>query len=66
MATNNFVWHNVTFTVARPHNRDHLVYRDTAHVGGPWSRVDTTLANTSIHVGFRRALRKAVASLTVS
>lgn len=37
-----------------------IVYRDAAHLGGPWSDATRTVSNTSFHLKFRRALRAAM------
>ena len=57
-----FTWEGVTFTV-RLRSDGMAVYRDKAHLGGPWSVAGATLCNSSIDAGFRRALTRAVESI---
>lgn len=41
----------------------HDVYRESIHLGGPWTIANRTLANPSIHAGFKRGLRQAMRKL---
>lgn len=41
-----------------------MVYRDEAHLGGPWSSAIGSINNSSINLKFRKLLAKAVARLT--
>jgi hypothetical protein len=52
-----FTWKKITFLVKMSSGA--TVYRDKAHLGGPWSQVVDTLKNSSFDLSFRRALAKA-------
>jgi hypothetical protein len=52
-----FPWRSYKFTVRLKDGA--TVYRDSAHIGGPWSSVVDTLKNSSVALTFRRQLAKA-------
>ncbi len=52
-----FQWKGITWVVEQRSTR--YVYRDKAHLGGPWSDVAKTLGNISVDATFRRLLKKA-------
>ncbi len=37
-----------------------FVYRDYAHLGGPWSDAAAAIANTSLDITFRKELKRAI------
>jgi hypothetical protein len=53
-----FTWKNIIFQVKR-FNSGGYFYRDKAHLGGPWTNLENTLNNSSIHGQFKRKLREA-------
>lgn len=55
-----FVWAGIKFDVRRSPSSGRWVYRDAAHLGGPWTDACAVLANTSIKASFRRALKDAI------
>ena len=52
-----FQYKNITFVLKIRDNT--LVYRDEAHLGGPWSDVTKSLNNKSLDSRFRKALYDA-------
>lgn len=58
----SFVFRSYHFTVKRRLDGT-LVYRDTAHLGGPWSNAANAVNNSSYHHLFRRGLRQAMEEL---
>jgi len=40
-----------------------VVFRDIAHLGGPWTDAKKLLANTGYDICFRRSLAKAIKEL---
>ena len=42
------------------------VYREEAHLGGPWSEASRSISNTSLHSTFRRLLAATVKELLTS
>jgi len=61
-AMTEFTWEGVTFTV-RLRSDGIAVFRDKAHLGGPWSVAASIICCTGAAASFKRALRKAVDSL---
>jgi len=57
-----FTWRGITFVVRKDANGT-TVYRDKAHLGGPWSNVAKTVGNTSLEASFRKALQAAALKL---
>ena len=69
-----FEWRGTTFTVKRStglsyrtvHHQPQdglIIYRDVAHVGGPWSDAHKSAVCTSLHPMFRRRLRTAMGQI---
>jgi hypothetical protein len=53
-----FNWRGFAWEVTTTKSGD-FVYRDAAHIGGPWSLCSSTIANKSVNSTFRRLLKKA-------
>ena len=58
--TTQFEFRGITFTVKRLDENGAIVYRDSAHMGGPWSNAAKSAVCTSLHATFRRRLRVAM------
>lgn len=61
MESTTFKFKGIEFTV-KISNRlcpGRPIYRDSAHLGGPWSLVETSIQNKSLDIRFRRALESA-------
>lgn len=58
-----FVFKGVTFQV-KLDAVNYPVYRDKAHLGGPWSDAIRAAANKSLDLKFRRSLQSAIAKLS--
>jgi hypothetical protein len=58
-----FTFKNITFVVKR-NDKGSVVYKDKAHLGGPWSNAFDTMDNQAIDSKFKRRLRKAADNLT--
>ncbi len=54
-----FTERGVTYQV-RKRKDGQVVYRDEAHLGGPWSLARLSIANTTLRLSFRLELQKAV------
>lgn len=59
-----FTYQGNEYTVRIHSVGGHAVYRDSKHLGGPWSNAESTIRNSSIQLGFRRKLQEAVSQLT--
>jgi hypothetical protein len=57
-----FTWRGITFVVRLSDGQ--AVYRDRAHLGGPWSNAAKSIVSTSLDGSFRRALQAAVTRCT--
>ena len=60
--TATFTFKQMHFTV-RKTGASTYEYRETRHIGGPWSSVGKTLESTSVHSTFKRLLREACQDL---
>lgn len=57
MAATEFEWKGITWVVKL--HGGAVLYRDKAHLGGPWSNVAETMPNASVDRVFRNRLHKA-------
>lgn len=57
-----FQFKGITFVVKRS-LAGNLIYKDKAHLGGPWSKVNESLSNKSLDRTFRNGLRLASAAI---
>ena len=58
-----FEFRGTTFVVRRPLESGVTMYKDAAHLGGPWSVATVSLGNSSLHPEFRKSLRAASVKL---
>jgi hypothetical protein len=58
-----FQFGNVTYVVVFSSRTSRFLYKDEAHLGGPYSCVLKTLHNKSIKLAFRRQLSEAMTKL---